>query len=459
MANEPHPELVIIRRHGGHEDDHHGGAWKIAFADFMTAMMALFLVLWLISATNPKQRVVISRYFNPVKLAEATTNKKGLNDPDDSGGPSQAPPRGSENREKKLELPPAPDKRSLYDLGVLPKHDEAALFRDPYAVLAEIAEHSDLSTKGQASGNGDGESRPAADSADGFRDPFTTIPREEPKRAASNQNAAASVQAPDVSEDMKATASDATAGASGSDSRQSAFTAPANPAAESEAPKEVKAPNAPQAVNPPSPPQAAMKEKAPLPSKDASKTQSQTHASADQPPSQQAAAEMRAQLAAADTHANEAETGKLQSEIAAALHKDAASQTAPNVEVKSTSEGVLISLTDEVNYAMFAVGSAEPEKKTIEVMEKLAQLLKGHPGMIIIRGHTDGRPYKSGTYDNWQLSAARAQMAHYMLVRGGLDEKRIERIEGYADHRLKMANNPLAAENRRIEILVRKDKP
>jgi chemotaxis protein MotB len=455
MANEPHPELVIIRRHGGHEDDHHGGAWKIAFADFMTAMMALFLVLWLISATNPKQRVVISRYFNPVKLAEATTNKKGLNDPDDSGGPSQAPPKSE--KEKKLELPPAPDKRSLYDLGATPKHDEAALFRDPYAVLSEIAGHSDQGTKGQASGNGDGGSKSAAETADGFRDPFTTIPQEEVKRAASNQNAAASIQAPDASEDMKAAALEATAGVPEPDSRQSALIAPANPSVESEAPP--KAPNTPQAVNPSSSPQAAMKEKAPLPPKDASKTQSQTHGGADQPLSQQAAADARAQLAAADTHANEAETGKLQSEIAATLHKDAASQTAPNVEVKSTSEGVLISLTDEANYAMFAVGSAEPQKKTIEVMEKLARLLQSHPGMIIIRGHTDGRPYKSGTYDNWQLSAARAQMAHYMLVRGGLDEKRIERIEGYADHRLKIANNPLAAENRRIEILVRKDKP
>ncbi len=461
MANEPHPELVIIRRHGGHESDHHGGAWKIAFADFMTAMMALFLVLWLISATNPKQRVVISRYFNPVKLAEAATNKKGLNDPDDSGGPSQAPPK--EKKEKKLELPPAPDKRSLYDVGGLPRHDEAALFRDPYAVLAEI---SDQGTKGQTAGNGDGGSKSADESADGFRDPFTTIPQEEPKRGASNSNAAASVQAPTASEDMEATALNATAGDTAHDSRQSALTAPANRAAESEAPSkevaakapiEAKGSNALQAANPASPAQAALKEKVPAPSKDAAKTQ--THAVADQPLSQQAAADVRVQLAAADTHANEAETGKLQSEIAAAIHKDAASQMAPNVEVKSTSEGVLISLTDEANYAMFAVGSAEPQKKTIEVMEKLAQLLKGHPGMIIIRGHTDGRPYKSGTYDNWQLSSARAQMAHYMLVRGGLDEKRIERIEGYADHRLKMANNPLAAENRRIEILVRKDKP
>src|SRR6202142_994661 len=37
---EAHPEIIIVKRHSAHEDEHHGGAWKIAFADFMTAMMA-----------------------------------------------------------------------------------------------------------------------------------------------------------------------------------------------------------------------------------------------------------------------------------------------------------------------------------------------------------------------------------------------------------------------------------
>jgi chemotaxis protein MotB len=50
-------------------------------------------------------------------------------------------------------------------------------------------------------------------------------------------------------------------------------------------------------------------------------------------------------------------------------------------------------------------------------------------------------------------------MAYYMLIRGGLPEKRFERVEGYADHRLKDPSHPLAAENRRIEILVREAKP
>ena len=76
-----------------------------------------------------------------------------------------------------------------------------------------------------------------------------------------------------------------------------------------------------------------------------------------------------------------------------------------------------------------------------------------------MRGHTDGRPYKSGTYDNWRLSTARAHMAYYMLVRGGIDEKRFERVEGHADRNLSVADDPEAAQNRRIEILLRKAKP
>jgi chemotaxis protein MotB len=78
---------------------------------------------------------------------------------------------------------------------------------------------------------------------------------------------------------------------------------------------------------------------------------------------------------------------------------------------------------------------------------------------LVVRGHTDGRPYKSGTYDNWRLSTARAQMAYYMLLRGGIDEKRFEHIEGHADRDLRVADDPEAAQNRRIEILLRKAKP
>jgi chemotaxis protein MotB len=50
-------------------------------------------------------------------------------------------------------------------------------------------------------------------------------------------------------------------------------------------------------------------------------------------------------------------------------------------------------------------------------------------------------------------------MAHFMLTRGGLDDSRIERIEGYADHKPRNAEKPDSSENRRIEILLRKAAP
>jgi chemotaxis protein MotB len=92
-------------------------------------------------------------------------------------------------------------------------------------------------------------------------------------------------------------------------------------------------------------------------------------------------------------------------------------------------------------------------------MERIAAVQKTRPGTITIRGHTDARPFKGGGYDNWRLSTDRAQIAYYMLVRGGLEERRVEAIEGYADRKLKVPSDPEAAENRRIEILIREDAP
>ena len=131
----------------------------------------------------------------------------------------------------------------------------------------------------------------------------------------------------------------------------------------------------------------------------------------------------------------------------------------PAVDVKATEEGLLISLTDKLNFTMFAIGSAEPQPQLIQAMDAVAGILKQQPGEVVVRGHTDAHPYKSTTYDNWRLSAARAQMAYYMLTRAGLPESRFERIEGYADKRLRDPAHPFAAENRRIEILLKGAKP
>ena len=62
----------------GHGTGHHGGAWKVAYADFVTAMMAFFLLLWLLGATNEKQRKALADYFSPT-LVELKQNSAGSN--------------------------------------------------------------------------------------------------------------------------------------------------------------------------------------------------------------------------------------------------------------------------------------------------------------------------------------------------------------------------------------------
>lgn len=62
MAVEAPPIIVKKIKKGGH--GHHGGAWKVAFADFVTAMMAFFMLMWLLGSTTPEQRAAISNYMN-----------------------------------------------------------------------------------------------------------------------------------------------------------------------------------------------------------------------------------------------------------------------------------------------------------------------------------------------------------------------------------------------------------
>ena len=77
--NEP-PAPIIVKKVTIVAAGHHGGAWKVAYADFVTAMMAFFLLLWLLGATTEKQRKGIADYFTPtlVKMREQSAGANGL---------------------------------------------------------------------------------------------------------------------------------------------------------------------------------------------------------------------------------------------------------------------------------------------------------------------------------------------------------------------------------------------
>ena len=64
-APRPKPHITIIKRPRKAEHAHHGGAWKVAYADFVTAMMALFIVLWLMSADKDTQKAISAFFSNP----------------------------------------------------------------------------------------------------------------------------------------------------------------------------------------------------------------------------------------------------------------------------------------------------------------------------------------------------------------------------------------------------------
>ena len=76
-SNQPAPILIkkVKKVVGG---GHHGGAWKVAYADFVTAMMAFFLLMWLINTTTPEQKRGIADYFAPASVSQTNSGSGGM---------------------------------------------------------------------------------------------------------------------------------------------------------------------------------------------------------------------------------------------------------------------------------------------------------------------------------------------------------------------------------------------
>jgi chemotaxis protein MotB len=360
MSDHAVKELVIIRhRADDHGDSHHGGVWKIAFADFMTAMMAFFLVMWLINASNEATKKAVASYFNPIKLADVTTNPRGVQDPHygASSQDSVATHGETMSRENLVEA----------------KADSAQ------PVTATAA--------------------PAA-----VAPPTGTTNSPAPAGSVSGGEGLVVVGGAAIAE--------AKLGPPGGD-----------PVMRAE-PREL----APRAATP-------ISGVAPMGKKE-----------------QRPAPYSPAQLTLKEEVSVEA------GEIRKALVQELGpgnGKLGPVLTVKAESDGVLISLTDQLGFSMFQVGSTVPNATMIDALKSIGRVLSQRTGSLVIRGHTDGRKYHSETNDNWRLSSDRAHIAYANLIKGGVNELRVERIEGLADRSLLKASDPLASENRRIEILIR----
>ena len=105
MKNQSHPIVIVKKRK--HKGGGHGahGSWKIAYADFMTAMMAFFLVMWLISISSPKELIQIAEYFR-TPLATAVTGGNRISNsqsPIPGGGDDYTQQQGEVNKQPNID--------------------------------------------------------------------------------------------------------------------------------------------------------------------------------------------------------------------------------------------------------------------------------------------------------------------------------------------------------------------
>ncbi len=128
----------------------------------------------------------------------------------------------------------------------------------------------------------------------------------------------------------------------------------------------------------------------------------------------------------------------------------------PQLLLDMTPDGLRVQIIDQQNRPMFATGSAQVQTYLRDVLRHLGPVFNRIPNSISIAGHTDSTQYASGErlYSNWELSADRANAARQELVAGGMSEPKIKRILGLASSVSLVKDNPGAAVNRRISIVV-----
>ncbi|MBB3964635.1 MotB family protein [Rhizobium metallidurans] len=405
-------EIIIVKRHGGGDHDGaHGGAWKIAYADFMTALMAFFLVMWLVNAANEETKASVATYFNPIKLSDEKPTEKGLKKPVEQADGQEKADKSKEKQDQPNQgAAAASGEDQTSTSGDQQNYSEADFFENPYSVLAEIAQEvgqqANVSAKGEG---GAADSGPAtgADGGEAYRDPFD----------------------PDFwTKQIEVTRADKTQPDD-----------PAKQAIELAKAEDAKAQQVDTQPVVAQPPEATAKA--------SDKTSDKTADKDGVAPLTQTPAEKAVE--------QEQQAKELQQEIAKQIG-GVAGKLAEGLTVTPAEGGLLVSISDQSDDSMFNVGSAVPRKEMVLAMQKIGEVLKAKNGVVAIRGHTDGRQYK-GENGNWRLSMDRAQAAYYMMVRGGLDEKRVSQVSGFADRRLKDTADPYNASNRRIEILLQAD--
>ncbi len=311
---------VIVRRSEVVEGGHHGGAWKVAYADFVTAMMAFFLLMWLLNATTQEQKRGLADYFSPTSHVVTV--------PSGSGAPFSG-------------KTPNTDGALASDRGAV-----ELTHTQPYPVI-EDEDSGDLPAQ---------------------TDPSKT-PGTAPRPSASDGGARAG--------------------------REQAEAKPT-------------------------------KER-----------------------------ELRAEMGRLEKREFERAASQIRDAVAS---DPGLADIAKQLQIDITPEGMRIQLLDADRTPMFSTGSSALNDRARALLAKISPVLVRMKESVAIAGHTDSAPYRGGEKSNWDLSAERANATRRLLVDAGLPETRLRSVTGNADRDPLIADDPLAAANRRIAIVLLRDR-
>lgn len=448
--------VIIIKRVDDDHDDHHGGVWKIAFADFMTAMMAFFLVMWLINAANEETKAQVASYFNPIKLTHAVMAPKGVKSMDDTSSidtsSKEVDTQGNGPSDDKNTKASKSGTKAADTVG---KTDEA-MFKDPYQTLNQIAGEIGSGPSAEDAVKLSRDKSGSKDS-DVFRDPFdpeyrskiSSDPTPQDKKTDEVAKTKIAVAEADLPKDEKPRETESPA-----------------QIAQKLAHLEIQKLNTIQSEKiKPNDPERMEKDQSEKEESDvAKKSEMVTREKEAEKSTEQGKEKLEAEAKDQGkettepappeaTQERKKRLDELKKQLANAASQSDSNQL-PNLSVEQTDAGLLVSLTDTFGFEMFTTSSAKPTAALVKLMDRIAPILRKQKGPLVVRGHTDARPFKSDKYDNWRLSTSRAHMARHMLIRGGVEGDRIIRIEGHADRHLKNKKKPFSAENRRIEVLI-----
>ena len=344
---EEKPLPIIIKKHVGGHGGGHGGAWKIALADMMTAMMAFFLLMWLLGSTNSEARKSIADYFKSTPLLKMGSNA-GSNGV--FGGRSMISPEG---------MPDSVAQTSIAN--VMPPTTETG------------GNDRDEGPSGQLSPDGKN--------------------KEGEGRAGEAKGPAEGGQVDDVGEGSQASTSTTQEGQAKNGDKADPKSAGGNGQTE--------------------------------------EAQKQAAAAADQKNFEE-----------------------LQKKVTETLSKDASlSKIADQVQFVKVKDGLRIEIVDKADFSMFSVGTTRVLPRASALISQLATAISELPNQVVIRGHTDSLAYAlDSESNNWILSAERAESTRQVLIRAGVPESQMARVEGVADTEPYNGADPLDVRNRRISM-------